>query len=166
LKPGRYQLRIAAHSTTSNATGSVFADVEVPDFTKERVSLSGVLVELQPGVSSAPKSAFAAIVPVNPTSERTFTKSDRVSAFLRLYQGATNPLSAISLKTRIINESGVATTNDTVTLAPDRFGAGSRSSDYRLEIPIATLVPGQYLLAVEATIDTVTARRYVRFTVR
>jgi VWFA-related protein len=166
LKPGRYQLRIAAHSTAGNATGSVFADVEVPDFTKERVSLSGVFIEAQPGVASAPKAAFAAIVPVNPTSERTFTKSNRAAAFVRLYQGATGPLSAVSLKTRIINESGVATTNDTVTLAPDRFDAGTRSSDYRLEIPVATLAPGQYLLALEATIDAVTARRYVRFTIR
>jgi hypothetical protein len=103
---------------------------------------------------------------VNPTSERTFTKSNRAAAFVRLYQGATGPLSAVSLKTRIINESGVATTNDTVTLAPDRFDAGTRSSDYRLEIPVATLAPGQYLLALEATIDAVTARRYVRFTIR
>jgi VWFA-related protein len=166
LKPGRYQLRIAAHSTASNATGSVFADVEVPDFTNERVSLSGVLIDVQPGVASAPRAAFAAIVPVNPTSERTFTKLDHASAFLRLYQSATGPLSAVSLKTRIIDESGVATMNDTVTLAADRFDAGTRSLDHRLEIPMGTLAPGQYLLAFEATIDAVTARRYVRFTVK
>jgi hypothetical protein len=166
LKPGRYQLRIGAHSMMSNATGSVFADVDVPDFAKERVSLSGVLIEAQPGVASGPRTAFGAMVPVIPTGQRTFTTSDRVSAFLRLYQGATGPLSAVSLKTRIINESGVAATNDTVTLAPDRFDAGSRSLDHRLEIPMGTLAPGQYLLAFEAAIDAVTARRYVRFTAK
>jgi hypothetical protein len=35
-----------------------------------------------------------------------------------------------------------------------------------MEIPLTTLAPGQYLFAIEATIDTVTARRYVRFTVK
>jgi len=166
LKPGRYQLRIAAHSTASNATGSVFADVEVPDFSKERVSLSGVFIEAQPGVASAPKAAFAPIAPVSPTSERTFTKRDRVSAFLRVYQGGTGRLSTVPLKTRIINESGIATMNDTIALAPELFDAGTRSSDHRLEIPVATLTPGRYLLALEATIDAVTARRYVRFIVQ
>jgi hypothetical protein len=35
-----------------------------------------------------------------------------------------------------------------------------------MEIPLSTLAPGQYLLAIEATIDAVTARRYVRFTMK
>jgi hypothetical protein len=35
-----------------------------------------------------------------------------------------------------------------------------------MDIPLAALAPGQYLIALEATIDTVTARRYVRFTVK
>jgi hypothetical protein len=83
-----------------------------------------------------------------------------------VYQGAAGPLAPVSLKTRIINDGGVATMNDTVTFAPDRFDAGTRSSDYRVEIPVTTLAPGQYLLALEATIDTVTARRYVRFSVK
>jgi VWFA-related protein len=166
LTQGRYQLRIGAHSMLSNATGSVFADVDVPDFAKERVSLSGVLIEAQPGVASGPRTAFAAMVPVIPTSQRTFTKADRASAFLRLYQGAAGPLSAVSLKTRIINESGTAPLNETITLPPDAFDSKTRSADHRMEIPLTTLAPGQYLFAIEATIDTVTARRYVRFTVK
>jgi VWFA-related protein len=166
LKPGRYQLRIGVHSTMSDATGSVFADVDVPDFAKERVSLSGVLIESQPGIASAPRTAFAALVPVIPTSQRMFTKADRASAFLRLYQGAAGPLLAVSLKTRIINESGAATLNETITVPPDGFDTRTRSADHRIEIPLAALAPGQYLIALEATIDTVTARRYVRFTVK
>ncbi len=66
LAPGHYQLRLAAHSSVGNRTGSVFADVEIPNFASEPVSLSGVLLETTPAPPAAPKDALAAIVPVIP----------------------------------------------------------------------------------------------------
>ena len=127
LKPGRYQLRIAAYSAVSDATGSVYADVEVPDFAKEPVSLSGVLVERVPALPSAPRTTFAAIVPVVPTSEQEFQKLDRASAFLRIYQGGTDPVSAVTLTTRIVDDHDIAVVNKTESLAPEKFEAATRA---------------------------------------
>ena len=42
LKPGRYNLRVAAHGKSAAREGSVYTDVVVPDFAKEPVSLSGL----------------------------------------------------------------------------------------------------------------------------
>ena len=43
LPPGRYQLRVAAKET-GGLTGSVFYDLTVPDFTKEKFNMSGVVL--------------------------------------------------------------------------------------------------------------------------
>ena len=44
LPPGRYQLRIGARETVGGLTGSVFYDLEVPDFRKEKVMMGGLLL--------------------------------------------------------------------------------------------------------------------------
>jgi hypothetical protein len=42
LAPGRYQLRAAAESALQGKAGSIFYDLEVPDFARGSLSLSGV----------------------------------------------------------------------------------------------------------------------------
>ena len=44
LPPGRYQLRVAAREANGGAVGSVFTDLEVPDFSKEPLAMSGILL--------------------------------------------------------------------------------------------------------------------------
>ena len=44
LPPGRYQLRVAAKESGGGLTGSVFYDLTVPDFTKEKFNMSGVVL--------------------------------------------------------------------------------------------------------------------------
>src|SRR5579871_374108 len=54
LKPGRYQLRIGAYSGLRDTAGSVYADVEVPDFAKEPIALSGLMLTSTPALPAAP----------------------------------------------------------------------------------------------------------------
>jgi VWFA-related protein len=44
LKPGRYQLRASAMSTKVGMGGSVFLPIDVPDYSKTRLALSGLVV--------------------------------------------------------------------------------------------------------------------------
>lgn len=166
LKPGRYQLRIAAYSGANDAAGSVFADVEVPDFARQPVSLSGVLLTATPAVPASPIDALAKIVPIVPTAVRVFQKLDRVTAFVRVYQAAKSAMAAVALTARVTNDRGDVVVNAAEALAADRFARQTRSTDYRLEIPIVTLTRGPYLLTVEATVGAATARRDVRFSVK
>ena len=46
LPPGRYQLRVGVRDGGSGATGSVLYDLDVPDFSKEPLSMSGLLLTL------------------------------------------------------------------------------------------------------------------------
>ena len=44
LAPGRYQLRIGVRESGAGELGSVFYDLDVPDFTAERLAISGMLL--------------------------------------------------------------------------------------------------------------------------
>jgi VWFA-related protein len=165
LPPGRYQVRASAARTRGGLAGSVYADLDVPDFARAAVSLSGVAVSLLPTPPSVPPGALADVVPQVPATRRTFAPGDAAAAFVQVVQGGDKPPVAVALATRVVNDRNVAVVRDTQTLAPERFGL-ARTADVRYVLPLTTLAPGEYLLTFEATLGKATARRDVRFTVK
>ena len=163
LRPGRYQLRFAAESSLHGKSGSVYCDVDVPDFSKDDVAVSGLVLSAVPSVAAAPLDAFAKLIPVVPTSRRNFWAIDRVVAFLRLYQNgkATAPVK-VTLEIRNADDRAVFENSELIEGA--QF-TQTHSADYRVQLPIASLAPGPYLLTVEANAGRTTLRRDVRFMV-
>jgi hypothetical protein len=164
LKPGRYEVR-AALEASANQHGSVFTFVDVPDFSQQPLALSGIVLAASPPGPVAPKDAFAHLLPVVPTAKRRFARTDRVTVFVRVYQGgrgAAQP-ATVTVKTTDVNDRVVATT--VATLAADAF-APARAADYQLDLPLDRLEPGEHLLTVEAARESLTARRSVRFSVQ
>ena len=118
LKPGVYALRCSADSTALGVTGSVYADVEIPDFAKAPLSVSGVLLQVtppRPAVFGA--SDILAGLPIAPTTERTFTAAHHVNAFLRVYQGASTRAVPVSLALRVLDATGATVYDQASTLA-------------------------------------------------
>ncbi len=148
-----------------NQRGSVYTFVDVPDFAKQPLSMSGVVLAVSPGVSSAGREAFANVLPIVPTAQREFARTDRVTAFLQIYQEATAPARPASVTARVSDTSDRSVFDETTALSVDRFAA-THSADHRLELPLAKLEPGEYLLTIEAAQGPNIARRGVRFTVR
>jgi hypothetical protein len=144
----------------------VYVDVDVPDFEKAPLSLSGVALAVAPGVPVAPAGALGDLVPVIPTTERSFARAERVSAFLRVHQGGKSAIAPVALAIRILDGTGAAVFEETATLAPDRFSAGGRAADVTFAPPLVRLAPGDYLLTFEATLGRTAGRRDVRFVVR
>ena len=165
LKPGRYNVRYSAHSARLDKTGSVYTDVTVPDFEKEKLSLSGVVVSGDPMPFAAPQDAFAGIIPVVPTTQREFEHSDRAHAFVRIYIGGRQPPGRVDVTARITDANAAAVAVKTDGVAAERFET-KRSTDYTYDLPLARLAPGSYLLTIEARADAVTVRRNVRFSVK
>jgi len=165
LKPGLYELRLAATSERLGKAGSVSADVEVPDFTRAPVALSGVLLESTPGLIVAARDALASIAPVVPTTLRDFTLTHRAIAFLTVYQGGKSAISPVKMKARVLDAMNHAVAEDTSMLVASQFGS-PRAADYQYQLPLTHLAPGQYLLRLEATLGTAIARREIRFTFR
>jgi VWFA-related protein len=165
LKPGHYNLRFAAHSTLQDKTGSVYSIIDVPDFAKDPMSLSGVIVSATPATASAGQEALASLIPVMPTTKRTFAQTDKVSAFLRIYQHAKGTLSSVRLDIRVVDDHDNANFHATEIVSADRFD-GTRTVDHHFDLPVASFAPGLHLLTIEATAGKTSARRDVRFVVR
>jgi hypothetical protein len=186
LAPGRYQVRLAAESSvhgirlsrlapevaligpgedTSPRSGSVYFDLEVPNFLNAPLTLSGLVLSVSPPVVSGPPGALAPLLPVTPTTLREFYRDEAVGAYLRVYQGARRPVQPVTIALRIVDRLGTTVQEKTETLAGELFG-GARTADYQFDVPISTLAPGPYLLTVQATAGYQVVRRDVRFLVK
>jgi len=165
LEPGRYQLRLAAESSLQQKSGSVFYDIDVPDFSKSALSLSGLVVSVVNGVAVAPRDKLVSLMPVVPTTEREFGSGDEASVFLRVYQPGRNPIAPVEMTVTLVDGAGVKVVDRRETLGPDRF-ATARAADYRIDLPIASLARGPHLLTVGATQGKASAQRQLRVTVR
>jgi VWFA-related protein len=162
LEPGRYQLRVAVQSSLTGHRGSVYYDVTVPDFTKAPLAASGIVLDVRPRTASAPPGAFAPLLPFDPTARREFGSGEEVTAFLRIYQRGRKEILPVRVTARILDGEGKANWSADQDLAREQFGAKGEA-EYRVEIPVPTLAPGQYLLEFAASAGSVTARSDLRF---
>src|SRR5581483_583178 len=86
LPPGRYQLRIGTRD--SEIAGTVFYDMEVPDFTKDPLMMSGLLISAPSADQSPtpqPDPVPAKLLPGPATSRRDFPRSDTLWILAELY---------------------------------------------------------------------------------
>jgi VWFA-related protein len=162
LAPGRYQLRVALTSARRGASGSVYADLDVPNFALEPLSLSGVVVAPPPATSPAGASAAALF----PTTTRTFARASSVRAFVTIYQGRRVTAQPVAVDLTIRNEADAVVVHQDATFEAARFETAARGVDYPVTLALAPLPPGEYLLTFDARAGKATARRDVRFSVR
>ena len=162
LKPGRYNLRFALHNRALGKSGSVYTDVEVPNFEKDPLSLSGLIVSVVNGLPAAGRDTLGGIVPQSPTTQRNFAREDRVGVFLRVYQGGGKaPLPATVRLS--VQDAGASVVHE-ATQHVDPSG----EAEVSFVLPTSRLVPGPYLLTIDAstTGSRATARRDLRFSIR
>jgi hypothetical protein len=166
LPPGRYEVRANAHSKILDRGASIYGDVEVPDFTKPGVSLSGVVFGMPADGPAGADDALSALLPVAPTTERSFARGQRVTVFVRVYQGGDQALAPVALKTEVLDGRDASSLETSATLSVDRFGP-SRAADYRLDLSTVDLQSGPHLLDIQALLaGGNTARRDVPFFIR
>jgi VWFA-related protein len=152
LPPGRYQLRLSVDNRARSQTGSVYTDVDVPDFTKRGLHLAGTFVDAGPSrLKAAPPDLLKEDVPILPTAQRDFVGGTRLVAFVRLVQGARDSLHPVTIASRVTDGAGKVIRSGSETIASSAFGRG-RAADYRVGIPTSGLAPGWYLLSLEASL--------------
>ncbi|HET9466804.1 MAG TPA: VWA domain-containing protein [Vicinamibacterales bacterium] len=154
LPPGRYQLRIGVRESGAGEMGTVFHDVDVPDFTREPLSMSGLLVtapSAQRVMTVQPDETVGKVLPGAPTTRRTFTTSDALALYAEIYAQAGQIAQRVDVTTRLISEAGreISVSRDELTgaTAPrEKFASYSFSKT----LPLRDVAPGAYLLRVEA----------------
>ena len=163
LKPGRYQLRIGASVGSLSTQGSVYCDIDVPDFSSAPVSMSGLVLTATGGGEVAPKDALTSVIPVIPTTRRTFSAEQQASAFMRLYQGGKGALVAVPLRVQLIDANDKVVMDRRQEIAASQF-TKDRAANILVPIAVDRLAAGEYLLRIaSATSDAV--RRETRLRV-
>ncbi|MCM3879598.1 MAG: VWA domain-containing protein [Vicinamibacterales bacterium] len=158
LAPGRYQIKIGARESVSGQAGSVFYDLEVPDFRKEKLMVGGLLmttpsVQQTPSIQPDPNVSNK-LLPAPATSRREFPRSDVLALYTEIYDNdSSRQARHIEVTVRLVSESG---TNVIVSRDELENGAAGEKPweiyGYAKRIPLKELAPGRYLLRVEAAV--------------
>jgi hypothetical protein len=164
LAPGAYRLRFAVTDKTTGMAGSVFADVDVPDFTAGPVSLSGLVLATDPPPAMSGADALSTFIPVMPSTERAFASTDTATAFVRVYETGTSSAPA-TFGLRIITASGATAWEHPIPLGATTSGH-ARTFEVQTSLPLTTLTAGAYLLRATATAGPTTVTRDVPFRVK
>ena len=153
LPPGRYQLRVAAYDWTGGGVGSVLYDLDVPDFAKEKIAISGLAITSAASAALPtvkPDSELQTLLPGPPGAERTFRRSDQVAIFADVYDNDVSAVHKVDITMSLTADAGrvVFKNEDARTTAdlggkPGGFGIGTTLS-------LSDFEPGLYVLKVEA----------------
>ena len=156
LPPGRYQLRVGVRETGAGEMGSVFHDVQVPDYNASGLAMSGLLITAETArreFSPHPDDQLpGGALPAPATSRRAFNQNDVVSVYAEIYDNASSrDARRIEVVSTLVGEDGAAAFSSRESIG----GAGSpdvKSSRIPIakQIPLKDVHPGRYLLRVEA----------------
>ncbi|MBI2187916.1 MAG: VWA domain-containing protein [Acidobacteria bacterium] len=171
LPPGRYQLRASTVEEGANRSGSVFHDIEIPDFYKAPFAMSGVA--LASASTSAtptvrPSEALKDVLPGPLATGREFPPNDQIALFAEFYENAPNaPPHTIELATTARAEDGrVVFQNREQRSSADLQGT-SGGYGYSVRLPLTEFAPGPYVIRVEGrSVNNATAAREVLIRVR
>jgi VWFA-related protein len=159
LPPGRYQLRVGVRETGGGEMGSVFHDLQVPDYSASRLAMSGLLVTDEAAgreFSPQPDDQLPqGSLPAPATSRRTFSQSGVVSVFAEIYAGdASRDARRIDVVATLLAEDGVAafSSRETLSVADASGDAKNARLPIARQIPLQDVRPGRYLLRVEARV--------------
>jgi VWFA-related protein len=153
LPPGRYQLRVAADELTTKLVGSVLYDLDVPDFSKAPLSMSGIVLT---SVSASrvptvrPDEELRQLLPASPVATRVFPVNDEIALFAEVYDNAASTPHKVDITATVTSDEGkVMFKTDEARDSSDIQGK-SGGYGYTTRVPLMGLPPGIYVLKVEA----------------
>jgi len=156
LPPGRYQLRMGVRESGAGELGSVFYDLDVPDFSAERLAMSGLLLTAATSrltTSAEPDTAVpAALLPGPATSKREFVAGDTLHVFAEVYSSLpASERRQIDIVTSLVAETGIEAfkSSQPAGAGPENQSKNNAVS-YAVSIPLKDIQPGRYLLRVQA----------------
>jgi hypothetical protein len=135
--------------------------VDVPDFATRLVSLSGMFVQTGGRGLAASGARLDDILPVVPTTRRTFQRSEEVVVFVREYQSLARTFMPGYAVTEILDRTDTRVYRQEQRLLPD--SPDHRGIDFVLPVPVDRLEPGPYVLKFEVRHGNERAEQNVRF---
>jgi hypothetical protein len=150
LPPGRYQLRMAARDTANGALGTVFHDIDVPDFSAAALSMSHLVLTSVSGTTTptvrVEQESLA--LPVLPSAAREFTANDELILFAEIYDRASEPHGVDTTTTVRTAEGRTVFRHHQESVSGGSESAGGFG--YVARIRLQDMPPGAYVVTVDA----------------
>lgn len=153
LPPGRYQVRVAARESGAGHIGSVTYDLEVPDFSKEPLTMSGVVIASASAaqtMTAKPDAELQKVLPAPPTASRLFTPGDTLAVFAEVYDNTPQPAHQVDITTTVLTDDGRSVFSAREERSSSELQGKSGGYGHTTQIPLKGLAPGLYVLKIEA----------------
>jgi len=152
VPPGTMQLRLSVEGTEAGVIDSEIREVVVPDLTKTQTSLSTPVVyrARTPRELQQMKGDAQAV----PATLREFSRTDRLFVRVQAY-GSGGP----AISAHLLNRAGQPMSELPVT------PSAAASADATIDLPVAGLAPGEYVLEIVAAGEGGEAKELVGFRV-
>ena len=153
LPPGRYAMRLAARDVAAGTTGSVTYDLEVPDFSKQALSVSGVIMTSMSGsamITAKTDDQTKAVLPASPNAARTFPQNDEIALFAEIYDNQTGSAHRVNITTTIQTDDGRVLFKAEDERNSSELQGSKGGYGYALRIPLNEIAPGAYVLHLQA----------------
>jgi VWFA-related protein len=153
LPPGRYQIRVAAREANTRRAGSLSYDIEVPDFSKERLSMSGLaLTSIASSIvpTARPKDPLAKLLPGPVSTHREFLQGDEIALFAEVYETGAAAAHKVQINLTMKAEGGQTVFQTREERDSSELAGSSGGYGFTARIPLRDIAPGRYVLRVEA----------------
>lgn len=152
LPPGRYQVRAALGNGTK--AGSVIYDLDVPDFSRQPLTMSGVALTsrlLANAPTLTPKNPLRDFLPAPPTTTREFSADDTIVLFTEVYDNLKTPAAhTVELTATLRADDGREIRSVSDERSSSELTGGTGGFGFRADLPLEGASPGLYVIHVEA----------------
>jgi VWFA-related protein len=153
VPPGRYQVRVAAQDSGRTKQGSAHLDIDVPDFTKDPVALSGIALAATADTApthNAGGDPFGGGLPGPLTTLREFPANTEFAAFVEVYDNQPTPVHGLDISTIVKADDGRVMFTNSAERSTDELHGTPGGFGYSVRIPMPGWTPGLYVLSIEA----------------
>lgn len=151
LKPGLYQMRVAARDVKNGRIGSAVQWIKIPDLSSRKLTLSSLILSEQENertkVSTENNVTDAGALQLPVSVDRRFARSSRLRYMVFIYnaaKGANQP--DVSLQTQIFRGKTIVLTTPMNPISVT--GQDPMRLPYAAEIPLNSFLPGRYEMQI------------------
>jgi VWFA-related protein len=152
LPPGRYQLRVAVLEENTKRAGSVVYDLDVPDYTKEKLAISGLaLTSASSGLTPTARSKdpLAKMLPGPMTTYRDFVVGDELALFAEIYDNTGKQPHKVDIEATLKAEGGQTVFQTREERDSSELAGGPGGYGFTARVPLKDVAPGLYVLRVQ-----------------
>ena len=144
LPAGRYQLRVAAHDIAGERVGSVNYDLEVPDYSKLPLGMSGVLLTSRAGTNTLRRglTKFCSVrCRLHRSRCGSFPQDDEVLVFAEIYERNTGAPHVVDIATTVTSTDGKVVWKDSDERSSSELQGSNGGYGHTVRVPMSGLSP-------------------------